>query len=93
MIIKKINQKVGSLEIIDFYTWKELSGDVFRPPIKNPMLLSSLIGNGFQLFSTISLTLLLEVFDFLDKNKKVNIFNVGITFFLFNGFTFRIYIC
>ena len=83
--INQYNQKVGSLEIIDFYTWKELSGDVFRAPIKKPILLSSLIGNGFQLFCTISLTLFLEVFDFLDKNKRVNIFNIGIAFFCIMG--------
>ena len=83
--INQYNQKVGRLEIIDFYTWKELSGDVFRAPIKKPILLSSLIGNGFQLFCTISLTLFLEVFDFLDKNKRVNIFNIGIAFFCIMG--------
>ena len=83
--INQYNQKVGSLEIIDFYTWKELSGDVFRAPIKKPILLSSLIGNGFQLFCTISLTLFLEVFDFLDKNKRVNIFKFGIAFFCIMG--------
>ena len=83
--IKQYNQKVGNLEIVDFYTWKELCGDVFRAPIKNPMLLSAIIGNGIQLFCTLSSILFLEALDFLDKEKKVNILNIGIVFFCIMG--------
>jgi len=83
--IRKYNQKVGNLEIVDFYTWKELSGDVFRAPTKNKMLLSALIGNGIQLFCTITFTLFLETFGLFDKEKKVNLLNIGIVLFCIMG--------
>ena len=83
--INEYNHKIMNLEVVDYYTWKELSGDVFRAPIKNPMILSALIGNGFQLFCVITLTLFLGIFEFLDKSKKINFLNVGIIIFCLMG--------
>ena len=83
--INEYNHKIENLEIVDHYTWKELSGDVFRAPLINPMLLSAIIGNGFQLFCVISLTLFLGIFEFLDKGKKINFLNIGIVFFCLTG--------
>ena len=79
--INEYNHKIMNLEVVDYYTWKELSGDVFRAPIKNPMLLSAIIGNGFQLFCVISLSLFLGIFEFLDRGKKINYLNIGIVIF------------
>ena len=84
--INEYNHKIKNLEVIDYYTWKELSGDVFRAPLKNSMLLSAIIGNGFQLFCVITLTLFFGIFEFLDKRKKINFLNIGITIFCLMGF-------
>jgi transmembrane 9 superfamily protein 2/4 len=83
--INEYNHKIVNLEVVDYYTWKELSGDVFRAPTNNPMLLSAIIGNGFQLFCVITLTLILGIFEILDKRKKVNFLNIGIVIFCLMG--------
>ena len=83
--IDEYNHKVVNLEIVDYYTWKELSGDVFRAPLKNSMLLSAIIGNGFQLFCVISLTLFFGIFEFLDKSKQIDFLNIGIVIFCLMG--------
>ena len=79
------NNKVINFEFVDFYTWKELSGDVFRAPLRNPMLLSSIIGNGFQLFCMMTITLFLGSIGFENPEKRANLLNIGIIFFCIMG--------
>ena len=79
------NNQIINFEFVDFYTWKELSGDVFRAPLRNPMLLSAIIGNGFQLFCMLSITLCLGSFGFLNPEKRANMLNIGIIFFCLMG--------
>ena len=79
------NNQIVNFEFVDYYTWKELSGDVFRAPLKNPMLLSAIIGNGFQLFCMLTITLGLGSFGFLNPEKRANLLNLGIIFFCIMG--------
>ena len=84
--IDQFNHKVVNLEVIDHYTWKELTGDVFREPNKNSMLFSAIVGNGVQLFCMVTITLFLGIIEFLDKGKKINFLNIGIFFYFLMGF-------
>jgi transmembrane 9 superfamily protein 2/4 len=79
------NNQIINFEFVDYYTWKELSGDVFRAPLRNSMLLSSIIGNGFQLFCMLTITLCLGSFGFSNPEKRANLLNIGIIFFCIMG--------
>ena len=83
--INLYNNKVINFEFVDYYTWKELSGDVFRAPLRNPMLLSSIIGNGVQLFCMMTITLFLGSVGFENPEKRANLLNIGIIFFCVMG--------
>ena len=92
VLIKNINTEVDlynnqiiNFEFIDYYTWKELSGDVFRAPLKNPMLLTAIIGNGFQLLCMLAITLFLGAMGFSNPEKRANLLNIGIIFFCIMG--------
>jgi transmembrane 9 superfamily protein 2/4 len=50
--------------------WKLVHGDVFRPPSSNPMLLSTLVGTGAQIATSVTLTLLLLLFKILSPMRK-----------------------
>ena len=79
------NTKVINFEFVDYYTWKELSGDVFRAPLRRPMLLSAIIGNGVQLFCMMTITLFLGSIGFENPEKRANLLNLGIIFFCIMG--------
>ena len=79
------NTQIINFEFSGYYTWKELSGDVFRAPLRNAMLLSSIIGNGFQLFCMLSVTLFLGSLGFLNPEKRANLLNLGIILFCLMG--------
>ena len=49
--ISSYNYRVSHLEDIQDYDWKQISGDVFRPPSKNILLLSGILGTGAQLLT------------------------------------------
>jgi len=83
--IDTYNYRVSQFEDINEYDWKQVAGDVFRPPRINAMLLSSMIGTGCQLLSMITITLLLAVVGFMNPEKRNNILNIGILFFCFCG--------
>ena len=83
--IDTYNYRVSQFEDINEYDWKQVAGDVFRPPRINRMLLSSMLGTGCQLLSMISITLFLGVFGFMNPEKRNNILNIGILFFCFCG--------
>ena len=79
------NNQIINLELVNEYTWKSLAGDVFRPPSKNKMLLSSIIGTGFQLFLMLTITLCLATFGFLNPEQRTNILSTGIIFYCLMG--------
>ena len=83
--ISSYNYRVSNLEEIDEYDWKQISGDVFRPPAVNVLLLSSMLGTGTQLFLMIVATLFLGLFGFMNPEQRANILNLGILFFCFMG--------
>ena len=92
VLVKNINTEVDlynnqiiNFEFVDYYTWKELSGDVFRAPLRNSMLLCSIIGNGFQLYCMLAITLCLGSFGFANPEKRANLLNLGIIFFCIMG--------
>ena len=83
--IDSYNYRVSQFEDINEYDWKQVSGDVFRPPRINKLLLSSAIGTGCQILSMISITLFLAVIGFMNPDKRNNILNIGILFYCFSG--------
>ena len=83
--ISAYNYRVSNLEEINEYDWKQISGDVFRPPAVNVLLLSSMLGTGTQLFLMITATLFFGIFGFMNPEQRANILNIGILFFCFMG--------
>ena len=84
--IDNYNYQIINVEdIIDHNGWKQISGDVFRPPRINRMLLCSIIGTGTQLTLMLSIVLLLGVFGFMNPEKRSNILNLGILLFCLMG--------
>jgi len=83
--ISSYNYRVSNLEEINEYDWKQIQGDVFRPPAVNVLLLSSILGTGTQLFLMITATLFFGLFGFMNPEQRANILNIGILFFCFMG--------
>ena len=83
--IDSYNYRVSQFEEINEYDWKQVSGDVFRPPSINVLLLSSIIGTGSQLLAMFSIILFLGVLGFMNPEKRGNILNLGILFYCFCG--------
>lgn len=83
--IDSYNYRIVRMDVADEFNWKDLSGDVFRPPTYNAMLLSSMIGTGIQLFFMLSMTLCLGTFGFLKPEHRENMLNIGIIFFCLMG--------
>lgn len=52
--------------------WKNVHGDVFRPP-QYPMILSSLLGSGIQLFCMILIVICEYTAKFLDCQPYLNV--------------------
>ena len=79
------NFRVAAIEPIDELNWKNISGDVFRAPSKNPMLFSCLIGTGLQLLLMVLISLLLSIFSYMSPNSGINLINFGIMSFYIMG--------
>ena len=65
--------------------WKQVSGDIFRPPRVNKMLLSSIVGTGFQLFSMLFIVLTFGTFGYLNPEKRGKIFSLCIFCYILTG--------
>ena len=65
--------------------WKQVSGDVFRPPRVNRMLLCSIVGTGFQIFSMFFLVLTLGTFGYLNPEMRGKILSLFIFFYILMG--------
>ena len=89
--IENYNYQVVQIEDIDNIknlsenNWKQVSGDVFRPPRVNKMLLSSIIGTGFQLYLMLAIFLFLGVIGFLNPEKRKNILSLIILCYILMG--------
>ncbi len=73
MLRKELHEYVGDdmeSETAEEKGWKLLHGDIFRPPSFNPMILSVLVGNGFQIFIVIVTTLTLCSLRIINPMKK-----------------------
>ena len=84
--ISTYNYRISQFEDINEYDWKQVSGDVFRPPAVNPLLLASMIGTGMQLYLMTTATLFFGFFGFLNPEKRQNVLNIGILFYCLMGF-------
>ena len=79
------NYRVAKIESIDDFNWKQVYGDVFRAPSKKPMLFSSLIGTGFQLFLKICFFSFLGIFSYMSPESGINLINFSIISFFISG--------
>ena len=83
--ISEYNYRVSQFEDIEEYDWKQISGDVFRPPSGNILLFSSMLGTGIQLLTMFSVTLLFGMFGFMNPEKRLNYINIGILLYCLSG--------
>ena len=83
--ITSYNYRVSQLEDIQDYDWKQVSGDVFRPPYKNVLLLSVMLGTGAQLLSMFTISLFLGILGYMNPEKRINIINIGLLVYCFSG--------
>lgn len=65
----------------DDFGWKMVHADVFRPP-RFRMLLSVLVGNGFQLAAMSSVTLVFAVLGFLSPSSRGALSTMALVFYV-----------
>jgi len=57
---KEMDLEAEDADLPDDYGWKQVHGDVFRPPAY-PLLFSSIIGTGYHLFTALFITIVLAI--------------------------------
>ena len=91
--INNYNYQIVQIEDIDNISnftqnnWKQVSGDVFRLPRVHKILLSSIIGTGFQLFLLLYIIFILGSIGFLEPEKRTNFLSLIIIFYIIMGLT------
>lgn len=70
------NYRIVSVEIENEQNWGHVAGDVFRPPSKFKMLLSSLLGTSIQLFGMLINILILGGFGFMNPDHQGKLFKI-----------------
>ena len=83
--LDKYNQNVtiGDNVIIDEYGWKQISSDVFRPPIHQKTL-SAFIGTGFEIFCLVIVSLILYFIGIIKPEIRLKMVDtIFICFILF----------
>ena len=78
-------EDIDNIKSINENNWKQVSGDVFRPPRVNKMLLSSIIGTGVQLFLMLAIVLFLGTIGFVNPEKRSNIISLIILCYILMG--------
>ena len=78
-------EDIDNIKSINENNWKQVSGDVFRPPRVNKMLLSSIIGTGCQLYLMLTIVLFLGVIGFVNPEKRSNILSLIILCYILMG--------
>ena len=83
------NSVINDTIIIDEYGWKQITGDVFRPP-RHQKTLSAFIGTGFEVLCILIVSLILSLIGFIKpeiRSKMVNyIFISCIIFSIISGY-------
>ncbi|ODV82801.1 hypothetical protein CANARDRAFT_25567 [[Candida] arabinofermentans NRRL YB-2248] len=82
--IKKYNEINLDDDVIDEMGWKLVYGDVFRPP-KNPMILSVLVGSGFQLLVMAITTCGFALFGLLSPSNRGSLSTVMLILYAVYG--------
>ena len=88
MLRKELYEYVGDeieSESAEEKGWKLLHGDIFRPPSFNPMILSVLVGNGFQIFVVIVGTLTLCFLRIINPMNKGQALGTFVMLYVFSG--------
>uniref|UniRef100_A0A3Q3GI36 Transmembrane 9 superfamily member n=1 Tax=Kryptolebias marmoratus TaxID=37003 RepID=A0A3Q3GI36_KRYMA len=67
--------------------WKNVHGDVFRPP-QYPMILSSLLGSGIQLFCMVLIVIFVAMLGMLSPSSRGALMTTACFLFMFMGFWF-----
>ena len=78
-------EDIDNIKSINENNWKQVSGDVFRPPRVNKMLLSSIIGTGCQLYLMLTIVFFLGVIGFANPEKRSNILSLIILCYILMG--------
>ena len=78
-------EDIDNIKSINENNWKQVSGDVFRPPRVNKMLLSSIIGTGTQLYLMLTVVFFLGVIGFANPEKRSNILSLIILCYILMG--------
>ena len=78
-------EDIDNIKSINENNWKQVSGDVFRPPRVNKMLLSSIIGTGCQLYLMLTIICFLGVIGFTNPEKRSNILSLIILCYILMG--------
>ena len=78
-------EDIDNIKSINENNWKQVAGDVFRPPRVNKMLLSSIIGTGTQLYLTLTVVFFLGVIGFANPEKRSKILSLIILCFILMG--------
>ena len=78
-------EDIDNIKSINENNWKQVSGDVFRPPRINKMLLSSIIGTGCQLYLMLTIVFFLGVIGFANPEKRSNILSLIILCYILMG--------
>ncbi|MGH0141093.1 UNVERIFIED_CONTAM: hypothetical protein FKN15_021388 [Acipenser sinensis] len=65
--------------------WKNVHGDVFRPP-RYPMILSSLLGSGIQLFCMILIVIFVAMLGMLSPSSRGALMTTSCFLFMFMGY-------
>ena len=83
------NSVINDTIIIDEYGWKQITGDVFRPP-RHQKTLSAFIGTGFEVLCILIVSLILSLIGFIKpeiRSKMLNyIFISCIIFSIISGY-------
>jgi transmembrane 9 superfamily protein 2/4 len=78
------NTRVTGEDFINELGWRQVCHDAFRRP-NYPMLLSSMIGTGMQLFIMITYTLIFAMIGFYTPEKRGSLLTIMIFLFVFLG--------
>ncbi|XP_076066773.1 transmembrane 9 superfamily protein member 2 [Oratosquilla oratoria] len=83
--IARYNENDAGEDAQEEYGWKLVHGDVFRPPRKG-MLLSVLVGSGFQVFLMTLITLLFACLGFLSPANRGALMTCAMVLYVCLGF-------
>eukprot|EP00516_Mucochytrium_quahogii_P000084 CAMPEP_0203757504 /NCGR_PEP_ID=MMETSP0098-20131031/10533_1 /ASSEMBLY_ACC=CAM_ASM_000208 /TAXON_ID=96639 /ORGANISM=" , Strain NY0313808BC1" /LENGTH=613 /DNA_ID=CAMNT_0050649721 /DNA_START=140 /DNA_END=1978 /DNA_ORIENTATION=- len=84
--IARYNEEQTSEEAQEEFGWKLVHGDVFRPPIHSPMLLSVLCGSGVQILAMTITLMVFALLGFLSPANRGGLMTAMILLFVLMGY-------